>query len=244
MNNNIHLSIIIPAYNEQERLPLTLSKIHSYCNSRAYNYEVIVVDDGSTDDTIKVAIDNPLNKTGRLHILKNHHNRGKGHSVKRGIIVSKGEYVLFTDADLSTPIEEVEKLFSALNKEYDIAISSRSIKGARIKEHQPFYRECMGKFFNKLVQVFVLKGIIDTQCGFKLFKGKAAKDIAARMRIDGFAFDVEMLYLAKLSGYNVKEAPVVWLNSLSSRVDPIKDSLKMFFDILSIKKITNKNYKL
>ena len=231
----MHLSIIIPAYNEQDRLPLTLSKIHSYCNSQSYNYEVLVVDDGSTDNTIKVVTDNPLSKTGKLRILKNHHNRGKGHSVKRGIMASKGDYVLFSDADLSTPIGEVEKLFSALNENFDIAIGSRSIKGAQIKEHQPFYREYMGKFFNRLVCIFALKGIIDTQCGFKLFKGVPARDIAAQMRVDGFAFDVEMLYLARLRGLKIKEVPITWINSPQSKVRIIDSSLHMFLDLLKIK---------
>ena len=237
MSKSVYLSIIIPAFNEQERLPLTLSKIHSYCNSKAYSYEVIVVDDGSIDNTVKAAIDNPLHRTGRLHILKNHQNRGKGYSVKRGIMASKGDYVLFSDADLSAPIEEVDKLFSGLNEKYDIAIGSRSIKGAQIKVHQPFYREYMGKFFNKLVRIFALKGIIDTQCGFKLFEGKVARDVAARMLIDGFAFDVEMLYLARLNGYEVKEIPIVWENSPISKVSPVADSFKMLLDLLSIKRL-------
>ncbi len=235
MSKNIHLSIIIPAFNEQERLPLALSKIHSYCNSRGYTYEVFLVDDGSTDSTIKVATDTPLSKTGKLRILKNQRNRGKGYSVKRGIMASKGDYVLFSDADLSTPIGEVEKLFSALNEGFDIAIGSRSIKGAQIKEHQPFYREYMGKIFNILVGVFALKGIIDTQCGFKLFKGIPAREIAAQMRIDGFAFDVEMLYLARLKGQSIKEMPIVWINSPQSRVKLFDSSVRMFLDIIRVR---------
>ena len=241
MSKNIYLSIIIPAYNEQERLPLTLSKIHSYCNSQSYNYEVLVVDDGSTDNTIRVVTDNPLSEAGRLRILKNQRNRGKGYSVKRGVMASKGDYVLFSDADLSTPIGEVEKLFSALNERFDIAIGSRSIKGAQIKEHQPLYREYMGKFFNRLVRIFAFKGIIDTQCGFKLFKGTLARDIAAQMRVDGFAFDVEMLYLARRSGCRIEEVPIIWVNSPQSKVDPLRDSLKMLLDIISIRRCCYEN---
>jgi dolichyl-phosphate beta-glucosyltransferase len=231
------LSVIIPAYNEEKRLVRTLEKIYLYLTSKGSDYEVIVVDDGSTDKTKEIALNSSLSKKGKLNFLRNEQNKGKGYSVKRGILTAKGDYILISDADFSTPIEEFDKLFTHLKSGYDIAIGSRSIAGADVRLHQPLYRECMGKFFNVLVQCMVFRGLIDTQCGFKLFKGAVAKEIAPLLKIDGFSFDVEMLYLAKKTGYKIKEVPVVWINSPASRVNPIFDSLKMFLELLSIKRL-------
>lgn len=235
------LSIIIPAYNEEKRLNPTLQKIDSYLNSNDYQYEVIVVDDGSTDKTKEAALSSTLYQTGKLKLLQNSQNRGKGFSVKKGILASTGDYIIFSDADLSTPIEEIEKLLSYIESGFDIAIGSRSVEGAKVRIHQPFYREYMGKFFNVLVQFFVLKGIVDTQCGFKLFRAEVARDIASCLKIDGFSFDVEVLYLAVKKGYRVKEVPVVWMNSPVSRVNPLFDSYKMFIELLSIKRLHNED---
>ena len=233
----MYISIIIPAYNEEERLKITLDKVHAYLNNKGYQYEVIVIDDGSTDKTEEVILASSLYKAGRMKFLKNTKNKGKGFSVRRGILTAKGERILFTDADLSTPIEELDKLLSCLGSGYDIAIGSRSIEGADVKVHQPFYREYMGKFFNILVQTFALKGFVDTQCGFKLFRQHVIKDILTLLKIDGFAFDVEMLYLAQKRGYKIKEIPVIWINSPKSRVNPIIDSWSMFVELLSIKRL-------
>jgi dolichyl-phosphate beta-glucosyltransferase len=231
------ISIIIPAYNEEERLKISLDKLYQYLKSRDYDYEAIVVDDGSTDKTSETILESALSKAGKVIFLTNRENKGKGFSVKQGILHSIGEYVLFSDADFSTPIEELDKLLDYVKNGYDIAIGSRSIKGANITVRQPFYREAMGKVFNFLVQIFVLKGIHDTQCGFKLFCGKCAKSIAEEIKIDRFGFDVEMLYLAQKKNYKIKEVPVTWINSPTSKVNPISDSFKMFLELLSIKKL-------
>ena len=231
------LSIVIPAYNEEKRLQSTLEKIYSYLKNKDYEYEIIVIDDGSSDRTARVALDSDLNKTGKLALLNNEKNKGKGFSVKKGILASRAEFLLFTDSDLSTPIEELDELFLSIQSGYDIVIGSRSIEGSDIRVHQPFYRELMGKIFHILVQMFVLKGFIDTQCGFKLFKGDIARNIANELRIDRFGFDVEMLYLAQKKNYKIKEMPVIWLNSPTSKVNPVFDSCRMFMDLLSIKRL-------
>jgi dolichyl-phosphate beta-glucosyltransferase len=233
----MYLSIIIPAYNEEQRIKASLEAVYSYLNIQKFEYEVIVVDDGSSDNTKQHAIESLLYQSGRLRLIVNDNNKGKGFSIKRGILESKGELVLFSDADLSTPIQEIEKLIDAVSSGYDIAIASRSMKGACVKVHQPVYREFMGRFFNRIVQAFVLKGIIDTQCGFKLFKSTPAKEIARSMLIDGFSFDVEMLYIARQRGFSIKEVPVVWINSPASKVNFFKDSFNIFKDVLSIKRL-------
>ncbi len=231
------LSVIIPAYNEEKRLTSSLEKINAYLEGKNFQYEIILVDDGSRDLTAEIALKSKLAQKGKLILLRNEKNTGKGFSVRKGILASAGDYVLFTDSDLSTPIEEFDELFLHIQAGYDIAIGSRSIEGADVRVHQPFYRETMGRAFNLLVQLIVLKGFVDTQCGFKLFKAAAAKELAKELKINRFGFDVEMLYLAKKKNYKIKEVPVIWLNSPISRVSPISDSCKMFMDLWRIRKL-------
>lgn len=240
----MRLSIIVPAFNEGKRLGSTLEKIRSYFQDKSYDYEVIVVDDGSVDDTVLIAEDSLLSGEAKLKVIKNDGNKGKGYSVRQGIRASKGELILFTDADLSTPIEEISKLESYVSGGFDIAIGSRSIKGSEVKISQPKYRVLMGKTFNLMVRALVLRGFIDTQCGFKLFKEKCIKDILPYLKINGFSFDVEMLYLAAKKGCKIKEVPVVWEDFKGSKVNPFYDSAKMFIDLLYIKGIHIKKQKM
>lgn len=231
----VYLSIVIPAYNEEHRIGGTLSKIHDFLSKQSYTFEVILVDDGSIDNTVDVAKRSFLYKENKLNILENGNNMGKGFSVRNGISASSGEYILFTDADMSTPIEEIDKLFSVVSESYDIAIGSRALKDSNVKLHQPWFRETMGRTFNVLVKLFLMKDINDTQCGFKLFRCGVAKKLASEFKINGFSFDVEMLYLALKKGYKIKEVPIAWLNSPKSKVNPLVDSTKMFFDLIKIK---------
>lgn len=233
----MYLSIIIPAYNEESRIGDTLCKIGRFLTDKDYAVEVILVDDGSIDKTVEVAESSRLFKESKLKILRNKANKGKGFSVKNGIINSSGEFILLSDADLSTPIEEVDKLFGFIDNGYDIVIGSRALKDSEVKVHQPWYRETMGKVFNFLIKIFLIDKFHDTQCGFKLFKNSAVKAIVPDMQINGFSFDVEMLYVAAKKGYRIKEAPVIWLNSPKSRVNPLTDSTRMFFDLIKIKTI-------
>lgn len=233
----IFLSIIVPAYNEEERLGASLEKIHSYLNTKGFKYEVIVVDDGSTDKTDLEAQQSQLFKEGKLSLIRNEINMGKGFSVKRGILASKGDYVLFSDADLSTPIEELEKLFVYIREGYDIIIGSRAMDDSDVRVHQPWQREGMGKTFNFFIRMFLMKDFNDTQCGFKLFKGEIVRKLAAALKITGFCFDVELLYLAKVKGHRIKEIGIIWKNSSQSKVKVIGSSVNMLLDLLMVKRL-------
>jgi dolichyl-phosphate beta-glucosyltransferase len=224
---------VVPAYNEGGRIGSTLIEIIRYMGGRARDFEVVVVDDGSSDDTVEVVRAVSAGEP-RLRLLCNGVNRGKGYSVRRGILESGGEAVLFSDADLSTPIEEYDNLLGYLDG-YDLVIASRSLPDSDVAVHQPAYREIMGRTFNLMVQALLLRGIIDTQCGFKLMKGYVAREIAARQRIDGFSFDVEMILIAKRLGYKYLDVPVRWINSPHSRVHPLGDSVNMMLDLFRIK---------
>jgi dolichyl-phosphate beta-glucosyltransferase len=208
------LSVVIPAYNEALRLPATLDRVHAHLAARGVAHEILVVDDGSSDATSEVA-----RAAGDLvRVLRHEPNRGKGYAVRRGMLAATGERRLMTDADLSTPIEELAKLEAEIDRGFDIAIGSRAVAGARIEVHQPAYREAMGRLFNLLVQALLLPGLADTQCGFKLFTAAAAETSFAACRLDGFSFDVEALYVARRRGLRVAEVPIVWRNDAATRV--------------------------
>lgn len=226
------LSFIIPAYNESERIQESLEKINEFFSNQDYTSEIIVVDDGSSDNTIDVVKNNSFVK-----IISQGKNKGKGAAVRRGMLGAAGEIRLFSDADLSTPVYETNKLINEIKNGTDVCIGSRALDYSSIKKHQPFYREFMGKFFNRIVQTLVIKGIQDTQCGFKAFKEKAAIDIFNDAQIDGFGFDVEILYLANMKGYSVKEVSVEWYNDERSKINPITDSAKMFQEVLKVRRL-------
>jgi dolichyl-phosphate beta-glucosyltransferase len=231
---NPELSVVVPSYNEEERLPSSIEKIEAYFAAGPISYELILVDDGSSDGTRRVqeaaAARNPA---VRLEALKR--NRGKGRALAQGVAVAKGAEILVTDADLSTPIDELEKLRSALHAGAGVAIGSRALRGSRVEIAQPIYRVAMGKVFNLLVQAVLLPGIWDTQCGFKLFRADVAHEVFAGLTTDGFGYDPEVLYHAKKRGVKITEVPVVWRNSAPTKVMPFKSSLDMFKHVIRIR---------
>lgn len=228
------LSVVIPAYNEERRIADTLKRVSTYLVESIGQYEIIVVDDGSTDNTASVvkALSRELGKITLIHYPL---NTGKGHAVRTGVLASRGNLLLTCDADLSTPIEEYEKLERFIGDEVDVAIGSRGLRDSDIVVRQPWYRERMGKMFNVIVRVLVIGGIKDTQCGFKLFKGDIARSLFKRSMITGFAFDAEVLFLARKNGYQVKEIPIRWLNSPNSKVKIIRDPFKMILELFQIR---------
>jgi dolichyl-phosphate beta-glucosyltransferase len=229
------ISVVIPAYNESLHLPVTLQAMEDYFTSRKLTREVLVIDDGSTDDTVSVAANLQHRITG-LKVLSNGENRGKGFAVRRGMLETSGTLILISDADQSSPIDELDKLLPLLEEDKtDIAIGSRALKESRIDVHQPFYRERLGCFYNDLIQLLVLRGFKDTQCGFKLFRAEVAKDIFRRIRLDGFAFDVEALFVARKLGYRVTEVPIRWRNDPDTRVKLFRHGSRMVADLLRIR---------
>lgn len=240
------LSVVIPAYNEEKNIERTVKQILEFLNSEPVfgNFEVIVVDDGSTDRTVAL-VENLASGNPDLKLLKNSHH-GKGYTVRTGVLAARGDYILFSDADGSTPIKELKRLFLWLTEHnFDIVIASREGLGAE-RHREPYYRHLMGRGFNLLVQLLALPGIHDSQCGFKLLKTPAAREVFSRMKIYGDAsqlinfaytgaFDVEVLYLARKFGYKIKEIPVSWTYNRTERVSPLRDSWRMFKDVCRIR---------
>ncbi|MCX7017560.1 MAG: glycosyltransferase family 2 protein [Candidatus Sumerlaeota bacterium] len=228
-----HLSVVIPAYNEETRLGESLRRVLAYLAAQSYDWEVIVVDDGSADATGRVSEE--IGRGRACRVLRNEPNRGKGYSIRRGMLEARGRYRLFSDADLSTPIEELDKFWPAVNDGYGMVIGSRALPDSNLEVRQPFYREMMGRVFNLFVRLLLVGGIRDTQCGFKLFTAEMAESIFPRQTLQGFAFDVELIVLARRAGFKVAEVPVRWINSPASRVSAWRDSAKMFLDLLRLK---------
>jgi dolichyl-phosphate beta-glucosyltransferase len=230
------ISIVIPAFNEENRLPATLSAVFNYlAEGRPDFAEVIVVDDGSTDLTRAVAERLVPLHTG-LRLLRNPGNRGKGYSVRHGMMEARGEWVLFTDADLSAPIDELDKLLEAARRRgAAVAIGSRALDRSLITVHQSAFRENAGRLFNLLVRLMTGLPFRDTQCGFKLFEGGAAREVFRRQRLERFGFDVEVLFIARLLGYESIEVPVRWSHSEGTKVRMFRDSLAMFTDLVRVR---------
>lgn len=228
-----YLSIVIPAFNEEDRLPASLERVASFVKTRNYTVEVIVVDNASTDDTASVIADfsrqHPFIRPCRED------ERGKGAAVRRGVLRSQGAYVLISDADLAVPIEEIERLLPPELAGCDIAIGSREAPGAK-RHGEPRYRHLMGRVFNIIVRGLVLPGIRDTQCGFKCFRGDLARELFAACTISGWGFDVEVLAIANIRGYSITEVPVEWYYSKQSKISPVEDSWRMFLEASKIRR--------
>jgi dolichyl-phosphate beta-glucosyltransferase len=227
------LSVIIPAYNEESRLPATLERIAAYLQDSGREAEVLVVDDGSKDGTAAVAEYFQI-KIPSLRIVSNGVNRGKGFSVRHGMQEARGRIALFTDADLSAPIEEADKLIDALEK-FDVAIGSRAMDRSLISVHESPFREFAGIIFNKIVRIILWLPFVDTQCGFKAFRHEPCKIIFEQQRIERFGFDPELLYLARHHGLRAVEIPVRWGHSPATKVSMMRDSIHMFIDVFTVR---------
>ncbi len=232
---DIFLSVVIPAYNEEERLGSTLEQIVDYLLSRHFSFELVVVDDGSQDRTAAIVLELSRRNMPQLRLFQNRCNRGKGYSVRLGMLQSSGQYALLTDADLSTPIQELCKLEQALaNGPCDIVFGSRDLESSEIQVRQPWLREGGGKLFNRLVRLLTHLPYRDTQCGFKLFKMPRCRDIFRKQVIENFSFDVEVLYIARKWGFRLEEVPVIWRHNTGSRVKLVSDGLTMMFGLFTI----------
>lgn len=222
------LSVVIPAFNEEKRLGASLERALAYLGERGLTHEILVADDGSRDRTAAVAA--TFAERG-VRLLRSAENKGKGDAVRRGVLASRGHRVLLSDADFSTPIEDLGKLEARLS-EAPVVIGSRAVEGSDVRVHQPLFRELMGKTFNKLIRVLAVGGLNDTQCGFKLLDGEVAREVFAEMVTRGFSYDVELIWLARRAGYRVVEVGVVWIDSPDSRVHPLRDPPLMILEIL------------
>jgi len=229
-----HLSIVIPAYNEAARIENALTRVLECIEKQGWDAEILVVDDGSTDTTPQI-VHRWMERYPRLHLIQNNGNRGKGYSVRNGLLQAAGEIVMFTDADLSAPMEEAERLFAAIADGADVAIGSRWLDKARQTIHQPLYRRFFGRCFNWVTRMVMGLPFKDTQCGFKAFRRQAAQVIFRLQRIERWGFDPEILFIARKLGYDIREVPVTWGHDERSRMSYLKDGMKMLEEMAIIR---------
>jgi dolichyl-phosphate beta-glucosyltransferase len=226
------LSLIIPAYNEGERLPKTLPPVFEFLEAQPYSFEIILVNNNSRDNTGEIAME--FAKTRSYLQVLNEPTQGKGVAVRTGMLAASGEYLFMADADFSMPVEEIAKFLPPRLSPYDVAIGSREAPGA-VRYNEPQYRHFMGRVFNFYVKVLAIPGFEDTQCGFKCFRREVARDILPNQTIDGWAFDVELLFIALRRGYRIIEVPVHWYYGENSRVSPVRDTINMIREVLRIR---------
>jgi dolichyl-phosphate beta-glucosyltransferase len=231
------LSIVIPAFNEEDRLPATLSRVAEFAAGQRYGVEIIVVDNASTDGTGQI-VEDFASRYPFVRLLQEK-RRGKGIAVRKGMLAAAGEYLLICDADLAVPIEEANNLLTFLMDGYDVSIGSREVKGAK-RCNEPFYRHLMGRLFNLVVQILLLPGIKDSQCGFKCFRRQAAVDLFTAGTVDGWGFDAEILYIARLRGYRAVEVPVIWYYGEKSKVNLFLDPWHMLKEVLRVRENNRK----
>jgi dolichyl-phosphate beta-glucosyltransferase len=227
-------SIILPAYNERARIAGTLDRILAHATEHGWNVEVIVVSDGSSDDTVAI-VREYASRHAVLRLLENPGNRGKGYSVRNGMLHATGDILLFSDADLSSPIEEADKLFAAIAKGADVAIGSRWLDRRLQIRRQPLYRRLFGRIFNLALRLILGLQFKDTQCGFKAFTRRSAQAIFPLQKIERWGFDPELLYLARKFGFVVREVPVAWSHREGTRIHPLRDGIRMFGELLRIR---------
>ena len=227
------VSIVIPAFNEAARIGDSIRKIDEFVRQSPISFELIVVDDGSSDDTVAIINQFPMKE---LRLIRNHQNQGKGYTVRDGVLAATGKYVLFTDADLSAPIGEMTKLLDvARNEDADVVIGSRAVDRSYIEKHQTHFREFGGIVFNRMVRVLLGLNLHDTQCGFKLFNREKSKPIFEKQTTNGFGFDPELLFLARRHGLRIRETSVRWSHAEGSKVKFLRDGPRMFLDLVRIR---------
>lgn len=232
--HRFHLSVVVPAYNEEARLKPSLDRLHQYYSGQPYSYDITIVSDGSKDGT-GALVREFASKHPEFRLIEYQPNRGKGYAVRTGMLAAQGDLVLFCDADIATPQEETETLLKQMDQGAQIAIGSRPLRESHLEKRQPLYRELLGRAFNLAVRTLAIREIHDTQCGFKIFTRACAQDVFGRCKFDGFSFDLEVLLIARDLGYTIAEVPIRWSHQEGSKVNMLRDGTRMLRDLIKMR---------